>query len=285
MIRGLLPLCLLLAGCRAVPADEPADDVLFEEHFDDARLVDRGWYDGERFEIVGDRPVAGAGCLEYRWNAGGTVPANSQGARHLHRPTPVVYLRYYLRLSPGWRWSGQPYHPHLTHFMTTANSKWHGPAASHLTLYIEPVGGKLRLGGQDIQNQDAPHGLTQGPLRGGYNGQLFDSAAVLFSDAGWHCVEAEFRLNSVDPAAGTWARDGVVRGWFDGRLVIEQTNVVWRSVDFPAMQFNQFLLLPYFGPGLLPQPQTLWIDELLVSTTRRGPLQQDVGRTPPAGGG
>ena len=24
------------------------------------------------------------------------------------------------------------------------NPKWHGPAASHLTLYIEPVGGKLR---------------------------------------------------------------------------------------------------------------------------------------------
>ena len=36
------------------------------------------------------------------------------------------------------------------------------------------------------------------------------------------------------------------------------------------MQFNQFLLTPYFGPGLLPHAQTLWIDELAVGTERLG---------------
>ena len=39
------------------------------------------------------------------------------------------------------------------------------------------------------------------------------------------------------------------------------------------MQFNQFLMAPYFGPGLLPHPQTLWIDELAVGTKRIGPLK------------
>ena len=34
--------------------------------------------------------------------------------------------------------------------------------------------------------------------------------------------------------------------------------------------FNQFLLTPYFGPGLLPHAQTLWIDELAVGTQRIG---------------
>ena len=43
-------------------------------------------------------------------------------------------IRFYLKLSKGWGWSGQDFHPHLTHFMTTENPKWHGPAASHLTL-------------------------------------------------------------------------------------------------------------------------------------------------------
>jgi hypothetical protein len=43
--------------------------------------------------------------------------------------------------------------------------------------------------------------------------------------------------------------------------------------DFPKMKFNQFLLLPYFGPGLLPHAQTLWIDELAVGTERVGPLK------------
>jgi hypothetical protein len=45
-----------------------------------------------------------------------------------------------------------------------------------------------------------------------------------------------------------------------------------RSTDFPAMKFNQFLMTPYFGPGLLPHAQKLWIDELAVGTNRIGPL-------------
>ncbi len=36
------------------------------------------------------------------------------------------------------------------------------------------------------------------------------------------------------------------------------------------MKFNQFLLAPYFGPGLLPHEQTLWIDDLAVGTKRLG---------------
>ena len=59
-----------------------------------------------------------------------------------------------------------------------------------------------------------------------------------------------------------------MRAWFDGRLVVDRTDVVLRSTDFPNMRFNQFLLAPYFGPGLLPHEQTLWIDELVVATRR-----------------
>jgi hypothetical protein len=31
-------------------------------------------------------------------------------------------------------------------------------------------------------------------------------------------------------------------------------------------------MAPYFGPGLLPHAQKLWIDELAVGNTRLGPL-------------
>ena len=68
-------------------------------------------------------------------------------------------------------------------------------------------------------------------------------------------------------------RDGVVRGWFDGKLVIEHTDVVLRSTDFPKMKFNQFLMAPYFGPGLLPHAQKLWMNKLTVGTKRIGPLK------------
>ena len=46
------------------------------------------------------------------------------------------------------------------------------------------------------------------------------------------------------------------------------------------MQFNQFLMAPYFGPGLLPHAQKLWIDELAAGTKRIGPLPS--GKSPAA---
>jgi hypothetical protein len=259
----------LLISC--VAADEPkstASAVLFHEGFDDARLLERGWYDGSRFDITSQGARAGGGCISYHWRAGTTTPGNSSGLRRLFEPTGAVYLKCFLKLSKGWGWSGRPYHPHLMHFMTTENGKWHGPAASHLTLYIEPCNGKLRLAAQDIQNADRPHGLTQGPLRGGYNGKFYDSQEVLFADDQWHCVEALFQLNSLNTERDQPNADGIVRGWFDGRLVVDHTDVVLRSKDFPNMKFNQFLLTPYFGPGLLPHEQTLWVDELTVGISR-----------------
>ena len=265
MLRGLSWVAVLFLLSR------PADP-LFSEGFEDDQLLKRGWYDGAKFRIADKDARSGAGCIEYHWSAGGSTPDSSSGMRHLFEPTETVYLRVYVRLSKDWGWTGRTYHPHLMHFMTTENEKWHGPAASHLTVYIEPQEGKLRLAAQDIQNKDAPHGLTQGPLKGGYNAQVFDSPKALFTDDRWHCVEAQYTLNSLDLKADKPVADGVVRGWFDGELVIDRSDVILRSTDFPKMKFNQFLLTPYFGPGLLPHEQTLWIDELAVGTQRLGPL-------------
>jgi hypothetical protein len=270
MFKTLSPVgFLFLIAAAAAAQDKPR--LLFRESFDDADILKRQWYDTSPPRIAGDA-VAGKGCIEFEWQSGGSTPVGSKAARRLFEPTEQVAIRYYLKLSKGWGWSDRNYHPHLTHFLTTENGPWHGPAASHLTLYIEPVGGKLRLAAQDIQNKDQPHGLTQGALKGGYNGQMYDSREVLLSDDQWHCVEALFKLNTLDLTNDRPNRDGIVRGWFDDKLVIERTDVVLRSTDFPNMKFNQFFLGPYFGPGLLPHAQKLWIDELAVGTERIGTL-------------
>jgi hypothetical protein len=272
------PWCWLFCIGSAVAAADPTDEtagVLFRESFDDAALHGRGWYDGNRFQIARTGAHSGPGSIEFHWKSGATNP-DSSAVRRLFEPSDTVYVKFQIKLSPGWGWTGRTYHPHLMHFMTTENEKYAGPAATHLTLYIEPQAGKLRLAAQDIHNKDRPHGLTQGPLRGGYNGTFYDSEEVLFGDDEWHCVEALFTLNSLDLANDRPNRDAVVRGWFDGKLVIDRTDVVLRSTDFPRMKFNQYLLSPYFGPGLLPHEQTLWIDDLVVGTRREEPA--DTGR-------
>jgi hypothetical protein len=203
------------------------------------RLTSRAWYDGNRF-VLSDDAMAGNHSIQYHFGRGKLIPSDSSGVRHLFDPTETVYLRFCLRLSPNWSWTNKPYGPHLLHFMTTENDKNHGPAFSHLTLYIEPVNGKLRLATQDIENMDMPHGLTQGPLRGGFNGRFYDSHEVLFDDGKWHCVEAMFKINSLDTARDRPNGNGELRGWVDGKLVIERLDVVFRSTDFPKMKFNQF---------------------------------------------
>jgi predicted amidohydrolase len=247
-----------------------ADGVLFREAFDDDGLLQRGWYDGEKFDIARQGAHMGDGCIAYHWKPGTTNPDSSSALRRLFEPTDTVYVRFFIRLSKGWGWTGRPFHPHLINILTTENDRYAGPAATHLTLYIEPQEGRLRLAAQDIQNRNTPHGLTQGPLRGGYNGSFFDSKEGLFNDDAWHCVEAFFRLNSLDIERDRPNADGIARAWFDGKLVVDRHDVILRSTDFPEMKFNQFLLAPYFGPGLLPHEQTLWIDELVVGTERLG---------------
>ena len=256
---------LLIVGLEYQGGNQ--ESVLFEETFDNAALGERGWYDGTACKIA-EQAVRGKGCIEYEWVLNNQKVQGSSSQRHLFKPVDEIYIRFYLRLSKDWEWSGRNYHPHLTHFLTSENSEYHGPAASHLTLYIEPVAGKLRLAATDIQNQDMPHGLTQGPLRGGYNGMLYDSKEELFVDDQWHCIEAYFRLNTLDTDNDQPNKDGIVRGWFDGKKVIDQTDVILRSTDFPEMMFNQFLMAPYFGPGLLNNAQKLWIDEMVVGTER-----------------
>jgi hypothetical protein len=242
----------------------------FNENFDDEALTSRGWYDESRIHIV-DEARAGDGCIEYEWDSESRA-VGAASIRHHVEPADEVYYRFYLKLSKGWGWTGRNYHPHLTHFMTTENSEYHGPAASHLTLYVEPVNGKLRLAATDIQNQNMPHGLTQGELKGGYNGKFYDSEEVLFNDDQWHCIEAYFKLNTLDLENDRPNPDGIVRGWFDNELVVDHSDVILRSTDFPEMEINQFLMAPYFGPGLLPHAQKLWIDELAVGNQRIGPL-------------
>src|SRR4029077_4667751 len=78
-----------------------AAGMLFRESFDDARLPERGWYDGQTFAISRGGAHAG-GCIEYHWKPGTTTPGRSTSLRRLFQPTDTVSARFFIKLSPGW---------------------------------------------------------------------------------------------------------------------------------------------------------------------------------------
>ena len=65
--------------------------------------------------------------------------------------------------------------------------------------------------------------------------------------------------------ANTGIKDGVLQYWFDSKLIMDYRDVVFRTGQHPDMKINQFLMAPYFGPGV-PHEQWIWIDDLRIYT-------------------
>src|SRR5687768_7431559 len=101
---NILPALLAALLAVAKPTTAPApkapnpDSVLLAESFDDADLLKRGWYDGDRFRIVSSARL-GKGCAEYEWLPRGSGAVGTAPARHLFDPTDEIFVRFYLRFS------------------------------------------------------------------------------------------------------------------------------------------------------------------------------------------
>lgn len=276
-------------------AQDSAAGVLFREGFEDGALGQRGWYDNRAPLLVPTRPHTGRGALEFRFRRGDRIPVQGGAVRRLFTPTDVVVVSYWVRYGADWRGSGKPYHPHEFHVITTSDNEFIGPSATHLTTYIEhnwQQGIVPRLAITDALNIDqaavnkdlsrsterrAVAGCNGGAgkcyLGSGWRNELTWSAAAPAaglepgpgSQAEWHRVEAEFRLNTIRDGRGQ--RDGVARYWFDGRLLIDQADVLFRTAQQPQMKFNQFVIAPYIGDGS-PYDQAFFVDDIIVSTRR-----------------
>jgi len=272
--------------------------MLFHEPFDDADWGSRGWYDDPGMGLTDEESVdpGGSSCV-WRWEKAGDVGPTGGGGRVRIPPVEDITLNFHMKHSDNWEWTGVNWHPHEFHFLTTADDAFVGPAYTHLTFYIEVVRGVPRIAIQDGRNIDEARlgedlvGVTErrsvaggngdsdgyGPgdfYRAGdvhRNGKHWEPGGVYFGDepgprykGDWHHVKARLQLNSV--ADGIGQRDGIIQYWFDGELIMDFRDVVFRTGAHPDMKINQFLMAPYFGPGV-PHAQTIWIDDLTISTS------------------
>ena len=130
--------------------------LLFEEDFEDDNFASRDWYDAPSGTLTPSEHIAGSSSAYACFFASGqTGCAGGTPGRHLFAPSNAVYLSYWVKYSDDYIGSGHNYHPHEFHFVTNQDSQWVGPACTHLTLYIEQIGGTARLAMQDSSNVDA----------------------------------------------------------------------------------------------------------------------------------
>ena len=85
-----------------------------------------------------------------------------------------------------------------------------------------------------------------------------------FTPNTWQHVEVYAQLNSV--VGGIGQTNGVLKYWLDGALIIDQSNVIFRTGANPNLAFNQFVIGPWIGDGS-PVDQRFWIDNLTLATS------------------
>jgi hypothetical protein len=286
----------------APPPPPPGGTVLFQEDFEDANLASRGWYDNTGAVLSTTEHIAGSNSsAQYRFLVGATVPTAGSSQRHKFTPSNSFYMSFYVKYSANWVGSQKLYHPHEFYVMSTLDGDWDGPSNAYMTLYVEhnyQNGGIPWMSIQDNKSINTTYGTPPQNLVGvtenrsttgcngvaesninsecfnappWYNRKWLAGPVVFKPTAGpgykndWNFVEAYFQLNTI--VNGVGQADGVMQYWFNGTLIIDRHDILFRTGAHPTLQFNQFLIAPYIGDGS-PVDQSMFIDNLRIATSR-----------------
>jgi hypothetical protein len=265
-------------------------------------MASRGWYDNTNVLLNTTEHVPGStASAQYRFTAGASNPTSGSAQRHKFTPSNSLYISYYVKYSTNYVGSGQDYHPHEFYAMSNLDGDYDGPSSNYLTIYLEQNylnGGRPRMAMQDNRSINTSLGslprnligVTENRSTGGCNGvsesnivsECFNSGGwyndkqltgpVTFQPnpgAGyknnWNFVEAYFQLNTV--VGGIGQADGVMQYWFNGTLIIDRHDIMFRTGAHANMMFSQFLIGPYLGDGS-PVDQSMFVDNLRVATGR-----------------
>jgi len=288
-----------------LPTISSGQTILFREDFENTNLAAKGWYDNtsQTFSTVEHIPGSNQ-SLEYHWIIGGTQPTSGGSLRRAFTPTPTLYVSYWVKYSGNYAGSGRTYHPHEFYVLTNADPAFSGLSFNTLDFYIQQVfgsnGGIPQLEIQDGKMVDTTKiglnligvtenrgvagcngnrntgGVTVSGVFGGsdcysvgggtyWNSYMWNSPTVRFRPNTWQHVEVYAQLNSV--VGGLGLPNGVLKYWLDGALIIDQSDVTFRTGANPNLAFNQFVMAPYIGDGS-PVDQKFWIDDLTLATSK-----------------
>ena len=306
-ISGSAPLVVLASTDSSPPPPPPPPPgngtLLFEEDFENSSISSRGWYDNTHVELSTAEHISGStASAQYHFLQGATSPTSGDAQRHLFTPSNSVYVSYWVKYSANYVGSGQSYQPHEFYILSTLDGQYDGPSDNFMDIYIEQNylnGGRPVIAIQDNRSINYSYGsvprnligVTENRSTAGCNGMVesnmyhecFGSGTNYYNSknvtgpvtfqptAGpgyknnWNLVEAYVQLNTVTNGIGN--ADGVMQYWFNGQLIIDRHDILYRTGAHATMQLNQFLIAPYIGDGS-PVDQYMWVDNLRVGTGR-----------------
>jgi YVTN family beta-propeller protein len=249
------------------------DDVLLICDFESDQQWWRAW--GARREPVntklvqGEQALGGVGrSLQVTVPRGehtGTSFAFKFRERRGSEPEEI-YFRYYLKFDADWKHA-------------TSGGKLPGISGTY---------GRAGWGGRPVNGRDgwSARGLYETRSGG-------DSTAIGFycyhadmrgrygdnwrfeprlAHGRWYCIEQYCRLNTPGRDGGRGQNDGILRGWIDGKLAFEKTDIRFRDAE--ALKIEEVWCNVYHG-GATPVPEEdihLYLDNLVIARQPIAPL-------------
>lgn len=262
--------------------------IFFKEGFDDLNLSTRGWYSVSSNQTVVYDADRKGNVLQIYAPQAGLVSGISM--RHAIPETESVHVRYFIKYSENWEWTGQMYGPHEIQILTNRQAATADQACTNLTCYIEANNGKPHLVLQDALNintssinKDLTNVTENRAVAGGngcgadgaeycsayfstaawrwLNGKGWKTSETMIANNKWYLVEASFKMNSI--VNGKAVADGQVKYWLNNKLVIDRENVILRTGQNPDLKFKYIIIAPYYHGGV-PHAQGYWIDDFIV---------------------
>lgn len=196
----------------------------------DAEWGDVEWASIERAEIVEADATSEGRFLRVHYPAGSVGPSEGGAQFRVRLPSSHdrLFVAYRVRFAPGFDFVRGGKLPGL--FGGTGNTGGERPTGT------DGWSGRMmwRELGRAVQYLYHPDQPTV------YGEDLdWDLAAERRFDAEWHVVEHEIVMNTPG------ARDGAVRGWWDGEPALERTGLRFRDVDTFAI--DGFYFSTFFG--------------------------------------
>ena len=269
--------------------------LMVDESFESTNLAANGWYDNTNLTFSTSEHISGSTrSAQFTYNSGATTPTSGGAIRKKFTATDKLYVSYWVKYSSNWQGSNRSYQPHEFYVLTNKDSDWGGLASTVLTTYIEQNEGVPLVAIQDSQNIDESNintnltGVTEQRAVAGCNGDsdgygngscysagsshqnfkewraggmYFQDSPGAFYKNDWHKVEVFLQLNSISNGQGV--ADGIVRYWYDGQLIIDHSDMMFRTGQNADMMFDKFIIGPFIGDGS-PVTQTFWIDDLKI---------------------
>jgi hypothetical protein len=134
----------------------------------------------------------------------------------------AIYLRYYVRFNDTWQKTGDGEIGKLPGFGGTYNRCGWGGSPANGTCW------SARMMNFDRGSTQQLGFYTYHIDQPGSYGQHMTWSPYLNRNQ-WYCVEAHVQLNSLSGSTANY--DGVLRGWINGALAIERTNLRFRNAS------------------------------------------------------